>query len=303
MPEAVSDLLLIESHLDRIEILAHQSRDLDRPFRAEHAAERQLADRLVAGVDDVEVVEVADDLLLVVPHPVDGLAHRPDRGDDHHFALHQAPGGILGEGHALGQQALDGARHQTEDLGAWLLVQVLEELQSVVALQLPQQLRGGLRAEVGDDRIAQFRLQVGEDLGLQRFPDDAQQQLALVPVQRLQQVGGVGRMQRLDQALDLPDIAVGQRLPHGIDLRGRQSDGVFARLLAARRFLRALGGGGFGHRQLLGSCSHYRTRERFTSQAQANRFRLRRSRSSWLLPRARRFAVVPERPPQRRRRH
>ena len=196
--EQVGDLLLVHGQRDHLHVGFHDLGQAHRAARAERPAERDEADRVVLRVDDVEVVEVVGQVLGRA-HVVDGLAQRPGRGNHHHLALHDAPGRVLRVGQALLEDVAVGLGQRGQDAVLELLVQVLEDLDRVVAVERREQARQALRPELIDHLLAHRGVDVGQHLRVEGLAQDLDQLAPLVMGQALQEVGQVGLVEFGDE--------------------------------------------------------------------------------------------------------
>jgi hypothetical protein len=150
LTEGIGDLLLVHVDRDGLHVLFHDLRELDRPARAQHPAERRPAEGAMHGVDDVEVIEVVGKLLGGA-HVVDGLADGPRGGHGDDLTLHEPAGAILGKGEAFLDQRPIGLRQGRYDAVADLFVELFEHLDGIVACQLGERLGKFLGLEFDDD--------------------------------------------------------------------------------------------------------------------------------------------------------
>ena len=86
-----------------------------------------------------------------------------------------------------------------EDALLGLLVEVLEHVEGVVAVELAEGLRHLLRPERVEHLLAHVLVEVGEGLRLDLLLGEGEELLALFRAQLLQQVGDVGGVQALHQ--------------------------------------------------------------------------------------------------------
>jgi hypothetical protein len=132
------------------------------------------------------------------------------RRDRHQLALHQAAGAVLREGQALLQQDALLDRNALQHLLLLLRLEVFQQLDRVVGVELADHFRQRLRPQLLDHLVAHGLVEVRDGLRLDHVAGDLHEELALLGLEMLDQVRDVGRVQILDQRLDLGNVAFRQ---------------------------------------------------------------------------------------------
>ena len=184
--------------------------------------ERDAPDRLVARVDDVDLVEGARQVPGLA-HVVDGLADRPERRQRHQLPLHQAAGAVFGPGEALRHPGPLRARDRVQDGRPPRRVEVLEHGHGVVAVHVGDRFRRPLGADFGDQRLADAVLDMGQHVAAEHVVGERDQAAALVRAEALDQVGGVGVVQRREEGADPVTVGGRERPAHFADETGGEA--------------------------------------------------------------------------------
>jgi hypothetical protein len=153
-------------------------------------------------------------------------AEGPGRGDRHHLALHEPAGGILRKREAFLHEQAVGPGQGRQDPVLDLLVEVLEDLHPVVAVQLRERLGEGLGPYLLDHLLAHQGVQVAQHRGLHEGPLDVEHQAPFVLGEIFQEIGQVGRVERLQELRDLGGLAGLQGVLHRVDQLGGKRVGL-----------------------------------------------------------------------------
>ena len=175
---------------------AHQVGDLHVALGAQELVERDDAEQVVARVDDVDLVELVGQVLLGA-QVVDRLPDRPERRDGDEIRLHQTAGGILREVEAALQRQPLERRQLRKDLLAVGVVDVLEDVDGVVAVEAGNAARDLVVRDLLDDLGADVLVDFGQGRVVEPVAEEIDQRDAFVGLKRLQHVAGVGGVKGL----------------------------------------------------------------------------------------------------------
>ena len=194
---------------------------------------------MVLVVDDEHFPELGRQL-VVLAHEVDQVADGQVLGHRDQLALHQAAGGFL----RIGQRAFDRRAvfrlHLGEDRLLVRVVEVLDQLDRVVGIELLGDFGHRFGRQGLDHVLADVVVEFGDDLAGHQVGDGRSQRAALVGFEQFEQVGDVGRVERLDQF-------VGARVIRRPPARRARYGRMRASAGSPRRAVRLLGrGGGIG---------------------------------------------------------
>ena len=169
------------------------------------------------GVDDVDFPELVGHLVARLAQEVDDLADGPVFGHRDEVALHQAARRFL----RIGKRFLDGGTlvcgERAQHFGLVGLVHVLENGDGIVRLHVRDDIGDLARLQLVDQRLADDLVHFRDDVGVEHVAERGGKRLALLGLDLFDEVGDVGRMQRLGQFLHARGIACGERLGHLFD--------------------------------------------------------------------------------------
>ena len=144
LAEHVGDLFLVGGHGNLVDIRVHEVGKLHRALGADDARQGDRADRAALGVDDENVDEIVGQVLGAalgfLAQVIDGVAHGPVGRQRHERALHQAPGGLLGQ------------RQRFFEDGALVGVKLLQHLRLDRLVEARHHVHGVVGVELGDRR-------------------------------------------------------------------------------------------------------------------------------------------------------
>jgi peptidylprolyl isomerase len=169
---------------------------------------------------------------------VDDLADRPMFRHRDQVALHQAAGGFLGIAQRLFDRGAIVGLHRLKNSPLVVLVEVFDQGNGVVGLKLAGDVRNLLRLHFVEQTFANVIIHFGEHIGADDAGERFHQPLALVARGKLDQIGDIGRVQRLDELARGLVIALVDGIEHPIDELRPQP------VLFVDRGVRGFGGGG-----------------------------------------------------------
>jgi hypothetical protein len=196
--EAQRHLLLVHVHRDQSLLALHHVGDRDLARRPEDPAQHAGADRMMARIDHVDFPEIRGER-LARSQIIDHVAYGPMLWNRDQVALHQAAGRFLREGERfLDRRAVVGIE-RPEDGALLVLLHVLDDRDGIVGVELAGDDRDFVRLERIDQLVAHPVVHFREHVAVQEIRDRGREIAPLVPVDQLEQVGNVGRVERLDQ--------------------------------------------------------------------------------------------------------
>ena len=171
---------------------------------------------MVVRGDDEHFPEIGRQIVLGA-EIVDDLADLPMLGHREQVALHQAAGGFLREAQRLLDRGAVVGLHRLEHRLLLVLVEVLDERDRVVGLELAGDVGDLLRLHLVEQVLADVVVHLGEHVGADDPGERLDQPLALVARGKLDQVGDVGGVERLDQLARGLVVAGLDRVEHLVD--------------------------------------------------------------------------------------
>ncbi len=214
--EGVGDVALLLVDAEGAEQFLRQVGQRHAAPRRHQLAQRHVGDGAHGGVHENDVVELIGQI-LVGAQVVDGLAHGPVLRHRDHLALHQASGGILGIAQRLFDRDPVHGRQRVEDRLLLRLFEILEKVDDIVRLEFADGLGEDLGGQAGDDVCAHAFVEFAEDLAVEFAAVELDQAPALTAFELFQEVGDVGRVQRLHQAGQKRRVACLHGLAHSAD--------------------------------------------------------------------------------------
>ena len=155
--------------------------------------------------------------LVVAAKIIDHVADAPMFGHRDQLALHQAAGGFLRVGERFLDRGAIVGLHRAEHFALVVGVHVLDDRDGVVGIEFGGDVGDFVRFERVDQHFADVIVHLGEDVAVEQVGDRLGQRGAIVVGGEFEQVGDVGRVERLDQSTRRFVVAGLDRLEHGID--------------------------------------------------------------------------------------
>ena len=214
--EPERDVLLVHVDRDQGLLALHDVGDEAVPRRAQDRRQLAGSDRVVRGADHEHFPEIVGQLLGRA-EVIDDLADLPMLGHRANVALHQAAGQFLG----IAQRFLDRGAvvglHRLEHRLLVLVVEVLDQRDRIVGVELAGDVGELLRLHLVEQVLADEVVQFGEHVGADDPGQRLDQPFALVGAGKLDQIGDVGGVERLDQPARGLVIAGLDRVEHLVD--------------------------------------------------------------------------------------
>ncbi len=189
-----------------------------------------MAHRLHPRIDENDVIELVGQILLGA-HEVDGRAHREMLRHRDDLALHHPAGGFL----RIAQRLLDGdpvrRLERLEDLFLLRLLQILDQVDDIVAVQIAHGVAQHVGRQQTDDLLADRFLKLRQDLPVEIEVVELHQPAPVIGADLFEKVGDVGRVQRLHQLDELFAIARVHRIEDRRDRPPVERIGVFVQRL------------------------------------------------------------------------
>ena len=150
------------------------------------------------GIDDEHLPEIGRQLLAGAQE-IDDVADGPMLGHGDRVAPHQPAGGLLGiRERFLDRGAVVGIE-RAQHGALLLLLHVLDEGDRVVGLELAGDFGDLVRLELVEQLLAHPIVHLGEDVAVEQFGESGGERPPVAAVDQLEQIGDVGRVERLDQ--------------------------------------------------------------------------------------------------------
>ena len=176
---------------------------------------------MMIGGDDEHLPEVGRQLVFR-PKIIDDLADLPMLGHRAQVALHQPAGGFLRKAERLLDRGAVVRLHLLEDGLLLVFVEVLDQGDRVVGLHLAREVGDLLRLHLVEQVFADEVVQLGEHVRADDPGKRLDQPFALVAPRKLDQVGDVGRVERLDKLARRFVVAGLDRIEHLVDKLGTE---------------------------------------------------------------------------------
>ena len=233
--EAQRDFLLVHQHRDQRLVALHHVDQRNAARSAQDPRELAGSDRAVQRIDDEHFPKLGSQV-AVFAQIVDQAADGHVFGHRDQIALHQPSGGFVG----IGQRAFDRGAVFRVELGehraAVFGVEILDQRDRVVGLHLLGEIGHRIGRQRFDQQFADVIVEFGEHLAAHQVEDRGGEARALVGLDQLEQIGDVGRVERLDQRVDrLPVVRV-ERFGNPPHERGLEDVLGVEALGMARRF-------------------------------------------------------------------
>ncbi len=168
--------------------------------RPHHLSQRHVAHRVQPRVDQSDVVELLRQVVLRHPaQMVDRLAHGPVFRRHHQLALHQPAGGVFRVAQRQSHGVPVGLAERAEDRGLLMLLEILDQVDDVVAVQLAHGVGQHFGMQDADDLLADRLVELRQDVAVELLAVEPDQARAVVGRHLFQKVGDVGGVQRLHQ--------------------------------------------------------------------------------------------------------
>ena len=163
------------------------------------------------GIDHVDFEEALGQVLGLLAHVVDGLPDGPGRRHRDELGLHAPPGRLFRIVEARELGAL-GRRKLLEDFGLLFLGQVFQDVDGVVGIEIADALGDGLGRQLLEDFLAHRVVDFGQRREVEVLAHQLDELRPQIPVERLDQVAGVGFVQFADQRAQQAGVASFDRL-------------------------------------------------------------------------------------------
>ncbi len=138
--------------------------------------------------------------VVLSPQVVDGVSDGPVLGRDHHLALHQASGGILG----IGQRLLDRDPvdhvQRLENGFLPVLVEIFDDIDDVVRFELAHRLGELFRGQRLDDLFPNVLVDLRQNLAVDQLGGEKDELAPLLGLDLFEKVGDVGGVHRLEES-------------------------------------------------------------------------------------------------------
>jgi len=151
---------------------------------------------------------------------IDHIAHTHVFGHGHEVAAHQAPGGFFG----IGQRAFDCGAVFRIEFGQHrllvLFVEILDQLDGIIGFELFGDESNSLCRQRLHHVFANIIVEFGNHFRAHQVGDRARQRGPVIAVEQLEQIGDIGRVERLYQVVDRALVAFIKRIAHATDIFG-----------------------------------------------------------------------------------
>ena len=213
--EAQRHIFLVHVDRDQGLLAAHDVTDRGPPRGPEDGRQLARPNRVVIGADHEHFPEIGRQIFGRTKI-IDDLPDLPMRRHGAEVALHQAPGGLLRIAQRLFDRGTVVRVHGPQHRLLLVAVEVLDQCDGVVGLQLTGDVGNLLRLHLVEQVLANVIVEFGQHVGADDAGERLDQPLALVPLGELDQVGDVGRVERLDEPASGLVIALVDRIEDAV---------------------------------------------------------------------------------------
>ena len=196
--ERIGHIFLVLIDGDGVEFLFGDGVQHHIAPRCHQLAQRDLRHRFQARIDQHHVIKLFRQVIIGA-HEINGLPYSPMLGRHDNLALHEATGRVLGVGQRLfGGDTLRVLKRVKDGLLLGLF-EVFQQVDNIVAFHVTHSVGQNVGAQDADHLFADGLIQFRQDVAVEFLVIKPDQPRAVIGVYLLQQVGDIGRVQRLHQ--------------------------------------------------------------------------------------------------------